>query len=241
VGGLQIGFGRVHVVTVFAAVDQDHLGRQGVQHAVDERRQQPIAGGSQESLRLCAASRFEVDAVQPQGQQHSVREFLGHGLHELGTAAPGQLRRIRKRPLPGSIKPELGRTVGLEVDGQALATALLHQPCTVAGLLGQRRPTGVVVPGQVAGRRVETHEVVLESLKAASLQIGERRLQPIAFPRFGVPDRFAAESDPLVVLRLDAEHDAVKGRGLFHVSPVLAKVGGGRDVPAQFDELLLVR
>ena len=38
-------------------------------------------------------------------------------------------------------------------------------------LLRQRRPTYVVIPSQVAGRRIETYEVVRELLELASTQI----------------------------------------------------------------------
>jgi hypothetical protein len=89
VGGVKVRFGRVHVVSVLAPVHQNHVGRQRVQHAVDKRGQQAISGRNENAVRLHAPSGFEVDAVQPECQQHGVREFAGHGLNELRPAAAG--------------------------------------------------------------------------------------------------------------------------------------------------------
>jgi hypothetical protein len=139
------------------------------------------------------------------------------------------------------LETELRLAVGFEVDGQTPATALLHQPGTVARFLGQCGPTRVVVPSQIAGRRIEAHKVVLEPLEPAGRQILECGFQPVAVPRLGVPDRLTAEPLSLVVPGLDAEHHAVEGRGLLHLAPVLAKLDGRRDIPAQLDELLARR
>ena len=229
--------GTVHVVSVFAPVDERRFRRDRVEHAVDKGRQQAVAAPAQRQIGIFAAARVRINRVHPQAEHDDFGVLFANRFAHLRAAPTRQLLRFVERTAGRRIVLEHLRAVRFKIKAES-AFGLARDPCANRGFFAHVFPAFLVRPVERRRIEVNANEVVLIALEIARFKIVNARFKPFFFPRIGRKERLTGDALSVFVLGGQVVDDSVKRSVLLHLAPVFADILGRRNVPSEFDKFL---